>query len=732
VEINVFAYIFEGSQSSRNKTSLEQEFNAYTKSKNLDVTVNVELLIFDKPTDSYTNFKSLIVSLFKKSNNTYDIFYYDSLYSFIFGPYLLNLKDYLPKEFIGMYDPKIINETCTNQDSIVGLPVNISYEVLYSNKRLLSKYGKPIPKTWDELIETCKYIMAEENDPELICYNGLFDESEQGSFSLYEFIYSCRDSYNSTFPKPQDPSFIDSLNMLYKLKTEIASNDIFSSNENFTFEKLLKGKSIFINYWYVMEPLLSTIKKNYELSILPGLKDGISGSMTKGVNIGIKNNISSQKRDAALEILKYVTSKDYQREQFASGKTLTAISEFLDDDEMCKKSPCSLLKEIQSVGEPKFITDGPDDYAKRYKKYIYNFLYDNKTISETLKQIFDITKVYSISLDTENTSIGLISIIYFSIVSVLMLLSLIFLYIDNLNQYYLFLPKFYWIITILGSILLLWVPVVHLGSPDTVKCHLKPLLVVVGYTLSICPTLQRLIAQFPEDNKFSFWVINHNFSFLIIHLLIDVLINSISLTNPYTSKIVSIEDGENFETCKFNGEYSIIIVIAYKFLEIFLMLFLVFVEWNLLDTAYDMKFILLALYVDILCAIVIYIFHIIQVKNYITFYLIQIVATSLVSISNYMFLYGSRLLVIFLFKNKDEELEIIQKIKENFATSDDYSQSKSNKSNCVSSKERTINEENEVKSGSYKMNNFLSKMIDYHYSTESRHSFSDSVTSSRN
>jgi len=52
--------------------------------------------------------------------------------------------------------------------------MGMSFEVLYSNK-LLSNYTIPIPKTWDELIETCKYIMAEENDPELICYNGLFD-----------------------------------------------------------------------------------------------------------------------------------------------------------------------------------------------------------------------------------------------------------------------------------------------------------------------------------------------------------------------------------------------------------------------------------------------------------------------------------------------------------------------------------------------------------------------------
>jgi len=47
--------------------------------------------------------------------------------------------------------------------------------MLYSNEDLLIKYNKPIPKTWDELIKTCKYIIDKENDPELICCNGLFD-----------------------------------------------------------------------------------------------------------------------------------------------------------------------------------------------------------------------------------------------------------------------------------------------------------------------------------------------------------------------------------------------------------------------------------------------------------------------------------------------------------------------------------------------------------------------------
>jgi len=40
---------------------------------------------------------------------------------------------------------------------------------------------------------------------------------------LYEFIYSFRDSYNATYPTPEDQSFTDALKMLRKLKEEVAS-----------------------------------------------------------------------------------------------------------------------------------------------------------------------------------------------------------------------------------------------------------------------------------------------------------------------------------------------------------------------------------------------------------------------------------------------------------------------------------------------------------------------------
>jgi len=55
--------------------------------------------------------------------------------------------------------------------------MTLGYTVLYYNKKLLDKYGKRVPKTWDELIETSLEIKEKEKKKgniNLSEYNGLF------------------------------------------------------------------------------------------------------------------------------------------------------------------------------------------------------------------------------------------------------------------------------------------------------------------------------------------------------------------------------------------------------------------------------------------------------------------------------------------------------------------------------------------------------------------------------
>jgi len=439
-------------------------------------------------------------------------------------------------------------------------------------------------------------------------------------------------------------------------------DEIFRSNESFTTKKLMSGKSIFIKYWLIGEPYLSSLP--YYNSILPGIKEGISGTSVAGNNLGIIKNIAKEKKDAAFEVVKFFTSKEYQKRGFEDSAFISAINEFWYDEELCKKNgSCDIYKNVQFTAEPKFIQEEQEDYRKKYQDYIYQYLYENKTIDETLKHINDIKKIYYISLNTENSYVGLICFIYFFIISALILSSLIFLFQNNFHPFFTFLPKDFWIITVLGSILILWVPIISYGSVTTLKCHLKPILMSIGYTFSVCPSLYKLIVQFPKENRISPWVNDHKYMFLLFSILMDIIVNCISIINPFTSQSVLVEDGESFKICKFNGEYSIIILLVYKLFVIFLILFLIFVERNHSLAKYDLKFIVSAIYIDILSLIIIFIYHFSKIRNYISYFLLKIVITFIISISNHIFLYFSRIFLKFI---KKEELTIEEISTNNF------------------------------------------------------------------
>jgi len=466
---------------------------------------------------------------------------------------------------------------------------------------------------------------------------------------------------------------------------------------------LFSGKAIFLKYWYIIEPMKSMIP--YNISVLPGLKKGISGSMVVSNNLGITKNIPEEKIDSVLKVFNYISSFDYQKKMFVNGVTLTSITQFFDDEEICKVAPCELNKSLQYTAEPKYITNGPEDYAKKFKESIYQYLYKNKSLEETLKSINDITKTYSVSLNTEFSSIGLICFILIIVVSLLMLLSLYFLKIKKFNNFFSFLSKDFWIVTVIGSIIILWIPLTNYGSIEPVKCHLKPFLMSIGFTFITYPSLQKLISQFPEENKILTWVTKNKYIFLLISILMDISLSCIFFINPYTRKTIINEDGENFDICKLNGVYSLIIMMIYKFTSLFLLLFLLFVEWNISANTYDMRLIISATYVNILSGILIIIFYNIQIKNYTAYFILQISITSFISISNFIFMYGFRILLIF-FDKQNVELELIEKIRNNFMTS-------GVQSTTVSFISSSKFEENSNTS-SMKKSNFFSRMVEYH------------------
>eukprot|EP00833_Pecoramyces_ruminatium_P010859 jgi/Orpsp1_1/1184891/evm.model.c7180000091399.1 len=258
------------------------------------------------------------------------------MYSKKYCPYLLDLSEKLPEDHIKMYDKQIISETCSCQNKIVGLPAILATNALFSNKLLLDKYNKEIPKTWDELIITGKEILEKEKalNNTIIGYNGLLNNIEQGICSIYEFIYSCRKSYESPFPELNSQTSIEALKLLKKIKEEISSDNIFQSDMNFSLDLLFHEKALFVKFWVYATHFLSD-DTPYVVSLIPGIKEGISGSIVTGYNIGIDSSINNNKIESAIEVIKFMTSREFQKKLVIKELIISGISSLYEDENVC-------------------------------------------------------------------------------------------------------------------------------------------------------------------------------------------------------------------------------------------------------------------------------------------------------------------------------------------------------------------------------------------------------------
>jgi len=127
VTINALAYTYF--PENQIYTDLINNFNNYAKDENKDIKLELNLLTPANSSNNINDYGLFLESVLQKEtvknenakNFNYDIIFYDPIYSYRFGPYLLDLKKILPKSHIDMYNQKILNETSFYEDKLVGI-----------------------------------------------------------------------------------------------------------------------------------------------------------------------------------------------------------------------------------------------------------------------------------------------------------------------------------------------------------------------------------------------------------------------------------------------------------------------------------------------------------------------------------------------------------------------------------------------------------------------------------
>ncbi|KAL6635676.1 hypothetical protein LY90DRAFT_647971 [Neocallimastix californiae] len=397
------------------------------------------------------------------------------------------------------------------------------------------------------------------------------------------------------------------------------------------------------------------------------------------------------------------------------------------DDNICKN-----FRNFQLIGKPTSKYENLNEYSKKFVNYAYEFLYGNETAAEALRKIDNLTRIHYLSMNPKKSTLGFISTVIVAIIILLISLSLFILYVHKYKSFFAFLSIDFWIISIIGIIIILCTIFTNFGPRSSFKCSLFDILLIIGSTFNIIPFFYKLIVNFPEFNKVSKWVFNHQYGFFSIFVIIDVILISLYSIKNYDIVDVIIHEGENFQKCEIHHTFGLImisIILFYKFVVVIGMLLLIFAEWNIELIFYDVRFIVTSIYIDTLSIALMLILYHININNYIIYFVINGLITLIIPTFNYILLFGVRL-ILPLFKKEEEIILYINTIhnlqqknneinySSNIIKDSDIINSSTINNNSINTSDcncKSIMSNNSRNSDT----SFYSKLVNYHYRKQS-------------
>ena len=245
---------------------------------------------------------------------------------------------------------------------IYGVPLFVDAGMLYFRKDLLAKYRLAPPRTWPELVDQAKLILAQERDPYLTGYSAQFKQYEGLICNMMEFIMSNgaslwdEQNLKSTLDGDQAKQAVRFVRD--QIVRTISHRGVLAYQEPESLALFTQGKAVFHRNWpYAWEvandPQRSKVAGHVGMMPLPSFPGHKSVATLGGWQLGISR--LSSKPDLAWRFVAFMTSAEMQkRVAMATGRAPTRTALY-DDPELLTAIPQlkSLLKTFkQAVPRP--------------------------------------------------------------------------------------------------------------------------------------------------------------------------------------------------------------------------------------------------------------------------------------------------------------------------------------------------------------------------------------------
>ena len=296
---------------------------------------------------SSTEFHDLVGQKFKNRDPNMDVFFMDVIWpaEFASAGWALPLDRFFPPDEQKKFLPAAILAN-TYQGHIYGVPLFVDAGLLYYRRDILQHYGFAPPRTWPELVDQARTILAKENDPQLSGFSGQFKQYEGLVCNMMEYIASRggkiwdEQALKSALNMPEAEEAVRFVRD--RIIGEISHRGVLAYQEPESLTLFTQGKAIFHRNWpYAWEeandPQKSKVAGKVGMTALPAFPGGKSASALGGWQLGISR--FSRKPEPAWRFIRFMTSEATQKRIALSTGRGLARTEVYRDAAILQKYP---------------------------------------------------------------------------------------------------------------------------------------------------------------------------------------------------------------------------------------------------------------------------------------------------------------------------------------------------------------------------------------------------------
>jgi trehalose/maltose transport system substrate-binding protein len=329
-------------------------------------------------------------------NTDIDVYTTDVIWAPQLADHLTDLTE-ATKDIIGGYFPAIV-ESQTAGGKLVALPSFTDAPALYYRKDLLEKYGKSVPKTWDELAATAQEIQDGERaagNPDMWGFVWQGNAYEGLTCNALEWVKS---NGGGQIVEPDGTISINNEKAAAAIDRAkgwvgtISPEGVLAYGEEESRGVWQLGNAVFMRNWPYAYGLGSgddsAVKGKFDVTTLPIGAEGDSPAATLGGwNLAVSKYSPDQ--EASIRLVKFLSSPDEQKRRAIEQTNLPTLVATYDDPDVAAKAPIiPLWKDVFLNAVPR--PSGPtglkyNEVSSLFWSAVHDTLSGNGTGAENLE-----------------------------------------------------------------------------------------------------------------------------------------------------------------------------------------------------------------------------------------------------------------------------------------------------------------------------------------------------------